>query len=162
MLGGRSLVNNSIFNLVLMLAGVSLTSSPSFLFFFFFFGLRTLLLHFVFVLSHRRFLSSFLRVLSPLLLSFIFPLSFVATYPGPCRRPDKSEISTTSANINFYIAIQVRRVLSTPRVSRNQKRRNSTEEKERIRGLFSRFLNGRFYRRVETRVHAYESPGCSR
>lgn len=136
MLGGRSLVNNSIFNLVLMLAGVSLTSSPSFLFFFFFFGLRTLLLHFVFVLSHRRFLSYFLRV-SSLLLSFIFPLSFVATYPGPCRRPDKSEISTTSANINFYIAIQVRRVLSTLCVSRNQKRRNSTEEKERIRTFFS-------------------------
>lgn len=136
MLGGRSLVNNSIFNLVLMLAGVSLTSSPFlFFFFFFFFELRTLLLHFVFVLSHRRFLSSFLRV--SLLLLFIFPLSFVATYPGPCRRPDKSEISTTSANINFYIAIQVRRVLSTPRVSRNQKRRNSTEEKERIRTFFS-------------------------
>lgn len=115
--GGRSLVNNSIFNLVLMLARFSPTSSPSFPTF-----IRSL---YVFVLSRRR----FLLCAFPLSFSLIYFLpSFLSSaLIPPCRRPDKGEISTGRAN-KFLHRRQVRRVLSTS-ASRNQKRRNSEEEK---------------------------------
>lgn len=71
--GGRSLVNNSIFNLVLMLAGFSPTSSPSFP--------PSSALSYVFVLPRRRFLP---RTLSSFLFFYLFfaLFSFVGTYPA--------------------------------------------------------------------------------
>lgn len=103
--GGRSLVNNSIFNLVLMLAGLSSTSipfplhsrlSPPSLF-----PLVSLSLLYVSVPPSpfppgASFSSSFSF---PFFYSFLF---FIRTYPAPCRRPDKSEISTASVNKFLY------------------------------------------------------------
>lgn len=90
--GGRSLVNNSIFNLVLMLAGFSSTSFSLVSTF-----IRSL---YVFVLPRRRFLPY--TTSPPLRLPFSL-IYFLASFLSsalipPCRRPDKGEISTARAN----------------------------------------------------------------
>lgn len=102
MLGGRSLVNNSIFNLVLMLPPLLLSPTSSSLSFH-------SPLHVTLVLFTSRLRasssSSPSRPFHPF-LPFILFLSFLspALIP-PCRRPDKDEISTGRARINFYIAV---------------------------------------------------------
>lgn len=125
--GGRSLVNNSIFNLVLMLAGFSPTSasplpsilirlSPSF-------GS----LYFTFSCHHRRFRPArlfFSLLLFPLFLSF-----YSSALIPPCRRPDKGEIST-SVNKFLHPSPSLPRTFHV-RASRNQKQWNSAKRKNR-------------------------------
>jgi len=135
--GGRSLVNNSIFNLVLMLAGFSPTSSSSFppssgLFTFSCF--RLLPVQFLLSFSLIYFLSFFLS-------SVLIPSR---------RRLDKDEISTARAN--KFLHRPLNRVPISTSASRNQKRRNSKKGKRNEYFTF----NGNFIvTREKTRVTVF-------
>lgn len=121
--GGRSLVNNSIFNLVLMLAGFSPTSIP--------FPLHPLSLSlslsfsssslFTFSCHRRRFRPARLLFFLFLFLFYFFVLLFSSALIPPCRRPDKGEISTASAN-KFLHRRPSSLCTFRVRASRNQKR----------------------------------------
>lgn len=158
MLGGRSLVNNSIFNLVLMLPPLLLSPTSSSLSFH-------SPLHVTLVLFTSRLRasssSSPSRPFRPF-LPFILFLSFLspALIP-PCRRPDKDEISTGRARINFYIAVysglaayfsRSRLVIKSGEKfdeKKTKKRREERREGKRVYLLF----NGDFI--VETRERGY-------
>lgn len=128
--GGRSLVNNSIFNLVLMLAGFSPTSIP--------FPLRSRLslplpqfsLLYVFVPPFPPGASLFFF---PLFISLLFLSFYSSTLIPPCRRPDKGEISTASVNKFLHRRPSLLRTFRV-RASRNQKRWNLAKG-ERIRQI---------------------------
>lgn len=133
--GGRSLVNNSIFNLVLMLAGFSPTSIP----FPLHSRLSLALPPVLFTLRFRATVAVSARRVSlfffPLFISLLFLSFYSSALIPPRRRPDKGEISTASVNKFLHRRPSLPRTFRV-RASRNQKRWNLAKRKrERIRQI---------------------------